>query len=205
MGDLKRVIRMTRNYSWTRILPLWVLLLVAFSCSHTYDSNTLDLGKYQWNMWPDMEAVAGPDSLYGAGTEPGTWPSNAPSCGWDVLHRGNGKLVRIPAILDLNFTPEEQSSVTWFHCRHTLPSLWAERDISLSFEGVSHRAEVYLNEELVGVYLGENSPFTIDITEKVFYVRDNHLSIRVYDPIPGFCGITGNILVVSIPLNQTPG
>ncbi len=140
--------------------------------------NTLDLVMYQWNMWPDMEAFPGPDSIYGKGADVDLLPVNAPSCGWEVLHRGNGALVRIPATLDSHFNAEEQSMVAWFHVRHTLPELWAEREISLSFQGVSHRAEVYLNEELVGCYLGENSPFTIDITDKVYYVRDNHLAIQ---------------------------
>ena len=196
---------MNGSFTLIKFFVVWLFLALTFSCSHTYDSDTLDLVKYQWNMWPDMEAVAGPDSLYAAGTDPGSLPVNPPSCGWDVLHRGNGKLVRIPATLDMQFSPEEQSSVAWFHVRHTLPDLWAGRDITLSFEGVSHRAEIYLNEELVGAFLGDNTPFTIDITDKVFYVRDNHLAIRVYDPDPGSCGITGKILVVSKPVEQLSG
>ena len=176
------------------IMTLWLLLALLVSCSHDYDSNTLDLGKYQWNMWPDMEA--------GARTDAGSLTANEPSCGWEVLDRGNGKLVRIPATLDSNFEADEQSTVTWFHVRHTLPELWAERDITLSIAGVSHQAEVYLNGELVGSYQGANSPFTIDITSKVYYVRDNHLAIRVYDPDPGTCGITGTIVVISKPLDH---
>ncbi len=131
-------------------------------------------------MWPDMEAVAGPDSLYGVGTEPGTWLSNAPSRGWDVLHRGNGKnWSGYLRSWDLNFTPEEQSSVTWFDLS-PYPALVVGREgYSLSFEGVKSLGKVDPNQELVGVYLGEKSPFTIDITEMVFYVRDNHLAIRV--------------------------
>ncbi|MFO7669576.1 MAG: hypothetical protein R6W31_07970 [Bacteroidales bacterium] len=199
MGDLKGVNRIRGSYGWTRFTPLWLLLVLPFSCSHSYDSDTLDLWRYQWNMWPDIDAEAGPDSLYSAPVTIDRLPVHAPSCGWEVLHRGNGKLVRIPATLASSFSREEQSSVTWFHCRHTLPELWAGRDISLSFEGVSHRAEIYLNEALVGAYLGENRPFTIDITDVVYYKRDNHLAIRVYDPLPDSCGITGKILVVSKP------
>ena len=126
-----------------------------------------------------------------------------PSSMW-VLHRGMGKLVRVPALQGDHFKPEEQSELTWFHCRHTLPELWAEREISLKFEGVNQEAEVYLNGELVGAFLGENTPYTIDITDKVYYVRDNHLVVLVYDPNPASCGISGNILVVSTPPDQIP-
>lgn len=177
-----------------RFFPIWLLMFVALSCSHDYSHDSLDLEKYQWNMWPEIGAEPGLDGH----------AVNAPSCGWEKLDRGMGKLVRIPAIQDSHFSPEEQSPVVWFHVRHTLPELWADRDISLHFDGVSYRAEVYLNGEMVGSYQGENTPFSIDITKTVFYVRDNHLSIRVYDPNPGSCGITGKILVVSKPLDQAP-
>ncbi len=177
--------------------PVWLVMLFTWSCSHDYNSDTLDLVKYQWNMWPDVGAEPGNDADYKAGADLASLPINAPSCGWDDLDRGMGKLVRIPAIQESHFKPEEQSSVVWFHVRHTLPELWAERDITLHFGGVSHSAEIYLNGELVGAYLGANTPFSLDITEKVYYVRDNHLAIRVYDPDPGSCGITGKILVVS--------
>ena len=194
MGFPIRKIRKSRKANWIRIIPGLLLFSVLISCSHDYDSDTLDLGKYQWNMWPEMELQTGPGEL----------AANEPSCGWDVLHRGMGKLVRIPATLEPSFKPEEQSSVSWFHCRHTLPELWAEREISLKFEGVSQEAEVYLNGELVGAFPGKDTPYTIDITDKVYYVRDNHLVVRVYDPNPASCGISGNILVVSTPPDQIP-
>jgi len=194
MGFWIRKIGMSRKASWARIIPGLLLISVLVSCSHDYDSDTLDLGKYQWNMWPEEDVQTGPDELVG----------HEPSCGWDVLHRGMGKLVRIPATLESSFKPEEQSSVAWFHCRHTLPELWAEREISLKFEGVSHEAEVYLNGELVGTFLAMDTPYTIDISDKVYYVRDNHLVVRVYDPDPASCGISGNILVVSTPPDQVP-
>lgn len=171
------------TFRYTILFFSFVLLV---SCSHDYESDTLDLGKYQWNMWPDMEA------------------SETPSCGWEVLHRGNGKLVRIPAIQDQHFNVEEQSPVVWFHVRHTLPELWEHREISLRMEGVSKRADIYLNEEHVGSFMGDQSPYILDISDKVYYVRDNHLAIRVYDPVSASGGITGKILVVSKPPDQAP-
>ena len=71
-------------------------------------------------------------------------------------------------------------------------------------EQAAMRLSDYLNGELVGSFKGSNTPFSLDITEKVYYVRDNHLAIRVYDPEPELCGITGKILVVSTPLDQAP-
>ncbi len=69
-----------------KVLPLLLtmFMLLWVSCSHKYDSDIHNLDFYQWNLWED--AKAGPEE-------------DQPSCGWDDLHRGKGKLVRIPATL----------------------------------------------------------------------------------------------------------
>ena len=59
-------------------------LLFLVGCSHKFDSDVLDLDFYQWNLWHDRD---------------GALEDEAPSCGWEVLHRGNGQLGRIPALI----------------------------------------------------------------------------------------------------------
>jgi hypothetical protein len=174
-----------------------ISLLLVISCSHSYQSNTLDLGFYQWNMWPDTLAIPGADSLYGTGADLSLLPSHPPSCGWEVLHRGNGKLVRVPAVGETHFPEVQYSPVYWFHCRFSLPDLWDRQKIVLQLEGVSHRAEVYLNENLVGFHLGGGTPFRIDLTDRVYYTRDNHMAIRICDPREGKGGITGKVVLVA--------
>ena len=165
-----------------------LMVLLAASCSHKYNSNELDLAFYQWNMWPDKQA--GEDGL--------------PSCGWEDLNRGMGALVRIPARVDDHFEAEDVSGITWFHCRFTLPEMWEHRQISLKFEGISHPSGIYLNEVLVGSYSGTDSEFQIDVTENIYYVRDNHLAIRIADPDQLSGGITGTIWVSSLVPNHDP-
>ena len=169
-------------------LPVCLILLLAVSCSHKYSSNELDLGFYQWNLWPDDQP--GADGL--------------PSCGWEVLHRGKGALVRIPARVNEHFEAADISGITWLHCRFTLPELWEERQISLKFEGISHPARIYLNELLVGSYAGEGSAYTLDVTESIYYVRDNHLVIRIADPDQLSGGLTGTIWVKSHVADSDP-
>ncbi len=72
--------------------------------------------------------------------EVSTLMPNPPSCGWEKLHRGNGKLVRIPAII------EDYAGISWYHCRFTLPELWQEKQIVLMFDAAGPEVEVYLNE-----------------------------------------------------------
>jgi hypothetical protein len=174
-----------------RIFPFILLVLLLGSCSHHYDSNTLDLSFYQWNLWPDTQA-----SLH----------NSIPSCGWDVLHRGNGKLVRIPATVNEHFQDDEgqasgirgdYAGVSWFHCRFTLPELWEDQQIVLRFEKAGPGVAVYLNENLVGDHNGMDHAFEFDISEQVYYTRDNHLAVRITDPNGEGGGITGNLTVVS--------
>ncbi len=141
-----------------------LLLALATSCSHKFDSNVLDLAFYQWNLWPDMEAAL---------------DEHAPSCGWEELHRGTGKLVRIPALAKDHFPGESGLEVYWYHCRFTLPEGWEEREVTLHFEGVGPVTEVFLNQDPVGSHLGEEGEFEIDVSDVIYYTRDNHLAIRV--------------------------
>lgn len=165
-------------------LFLILLLVMLGSCSHKFDSNTLGLDFYQWNLWQDTEAEKGND---------------LPSCGWDDLHRGKGMLVRIPASLDRYFPDREENSVFWYHCRFTLPEQWEERPVSLILEGAGPHIKLFLNQEAVGSFQNEEGAFELDVTEVIYYTRDNHLSIRVSSSLEGtpgkINGITGDILV----------
>lgn len=210
-----------------RMIPIFLVLSLLLSCSHDYDSDTLDLAFYQWNLWPDLDAEWENDSLYVPPVDISELPYNPPTCGWEVLHRGNGKLVRIPATVEEHFSGEESqiteqfeeyTGVSWFHTRFTLPDLWNRRRILLKFEGISYRAEVYLNETLVGYHVGAGIPFTIDLTGIIYYTRDNHIAIRITDPAgdsglgdqekdkwgirdiqrgQGYGGVTGNISLLA--------
>ena len=170
--------------SYLRFSSFILLLALASACSHKFDSNVLDLSFYQWNLWADMEAVA---------------KDGAPSCGWDDLHRGKGKLVRIPALIQEHYTSEEVGDVYWYHCRFTLPEGWEEREVSLSFEGVGPATEVYLNEEQVLSYEGKVE-VDVNVSEVIYYTRDNHMAIKVSasdaEGSKGL-GISGSVLAKS--------
>jgi hypothetical protein len=177
-----------------------VPLLVLFSCSHSFDSDSLDLRYYQWNLWSDEDAIWNEKH-----TEiqefKNSDPLHDPSCGWEDLHRGMGKLVRIPALMNDHLAGQEDGEgnkaifrgVAWYHCRFTLPEGWQGKPIALEFEGAGPLVEVYLNETYVGGHRGMDTPFTLDVTGVIYYTRDNHLAIRITDPEGGQGGITGTI------------
>ncbi len=166
------------------IIFIAALLFTSFSCSHSYDSDKLDLAFYQWNKWEDVN-----DS----GEKPGQ--QAAPSIGWEDFHRGVGSLVRIPSEIDPG------AGVIWYHCRFTLPEEWEGREIELYFEGAGPLVDLYLNEKYVSTHQPEGEPFTAKVTAAIYYTRDNHLSVRVTrdssNTTRETAGITGKIWVQS--------
>ncbi|MDF1575887.1 MAG: hypothetical protein P1P86_11935 [Bacteroidales bacterium] len=161
-----------------------ILLLAGSSCSHKYDAGTLGLEFYQWNLWQDT------------GADPG---NELPSCGWEELHRGMGLLVRIPATIEEHFPGTEEPGVYWYHCRFTLPEQWDGRPVSLIFKETGPTAFVFLNEIRAGFFQGEEGVFELDVSESIFYTRDNHLSLRISTSggvkSGKHSGISGTVLV----------
>ncbi len=167
-------------------LFLMLLMVMLGSCSHKFDSNILDLEFYQWNLWEDTEAELGTD---------------LPSCGWDDLLRGKGVLVRIPAPIEEHFPDIDSTDVYWYHSRFTLPEQFEGRAISFVLEEAGPHIKVFLNQEVVGSFQNEGGAFVMDVSEVIYYTRDNHLAIRVSDIQAGgsgkLNGITGTVLVKS--------
>jgi hypothetical protein len=182
---------MTDRYTAIRVLTIGFVLISTVSCSHKYNSNELDLSFYQWNMWAGDEVLGQVVS-----SEPAP-----PDCGWDEFNRGVGKLVRIPAAFDTQFPGLENKGVLWYHCRFTLPDLWEAKTIHLVFENAGPGVDLFLNEKFVESHKGNHTPFELNITDQVYYTRDNHLAIKVTDSEPGSdpgtFGIMGKIVVKS--------
>lgn len=164
-----------------------LLLLMLLSCSHKFEPNTLDLDFYQWNLWYDTSDAA---------------TMQKPSCGWEELHRGMGLLVRIPALARDHFEDKSESGVLWYHCRFTLPENWEERKVELQITGAGPRVDLFLNENKIADFQGTKQMFTLDVSELIFYTRDNHLALRI-STAPGDQwaeeGIEGGVVVKSFP------
>jgi hypothetical protein len=197
----KSIVRMHKYIS----IALFAVLLTG--CGHDYEGSTLDLSYYQWNFWPDKEASWSEEFVDISRLPSTSLEAHKPTCGWDVLHRGIGQLVRIPATIQDHFKGEEgeefgvtedYAGVSWFHVRFTLPELWAGKNIELKVEGVRESMEIFLNEIPVGAYGIPSSPYRLDISEQVYYTRDNHLAIRIIDPVGRTGGITGNVILEAI-------
>ena len=169
------------------ILPAVLLLPILSSCSHKFEPDILNLDFYQWNLWYDSSAESS---------------MKEPSCGWEDLHRGMGKLVRIPALAKDHFREKQEQGVLWYHSKFTLPENWEERKIELHITGAGPAVELFLNEEKIAEFRSMPEPFIMDVSEVIFYTRDNHLALKI-STSPGDDweeeGIAGGVVIKSIP------
>jgi beta-galactosidase len=81
--------------------------------------------------------------------------------------------------------------VSWFHRRIDIPAELRGKRIFLHVRGAHLRAEVYLNQKLVGYSIMEELPFECDCTDAANPGGDNHLAIRITNPFGRFDWVDG--------------
>ena len=90
--------------------------------------------------------------------------------------------------------------VSWFNTSVDVPANWTGKRITLQFDAVRFRAEVFVNHQLAGYDLVNSTPFSIDITPYVKLGQKNDVAIRITDPNGNFnwkdsqCYAWGNYL-----------
>ncbi len=76
--------------------------------------------------------------------------------------------------------------IGWYRRHFRLPKRYRGKRIAISFEGVMHSCEVYINGHQVGSHRGGYLGFTIDISDHILWDKDNLIAVRVsaeYDPL----------------------
>ena len=75
------------------------------------------------------------------------------------------------------FTPDD---ALWYKTVFTVPSAWKDKRLKLNFEAVDWKADVYLNDILIGTHTGGYTHFSFDVTP---YLKKgtNTLVLRVTD------------------------
>ena len=77
------------------------------------------------------------------------------------------------------FSEEEYQTVSRYERSIFASEEWYENKLLLTFEGVAHYAEVYVNGERVGKHNSGYTAFTVDITAALVYGRENLLTVLV--------------------------
>lgn len=70
----------------------------------------------------------------------------------------------------------------WYKRSFTVPAKWKGKDVMLNFGAVDWKAEVFVNDVLVGSHKGGYTPFSFNITPFLKGSGTQKLVVRVWDP-----------------------
>jgi hypothetical protein len=167
-----------------------------------------------WKLWLDTKADWQNDPLFLPPADISKLPVNPPTGGWsqlfakDVPEADVAKTVADKSLsLDVQVpgTVEEfcwnalsgnqkglgssgnYVGVSWWGRDFSVPANAKGKRVKLFFsEGIRQRAEVFVNEKLVGYELVHQTPFEIDVTDAVNFGGANKLAVRITDPNGNF-------------------
>jgi len=163
-----------------------------------------------WNLWIDEQASWENDEIYlPDSVDLAKLPVNSPSGGWKALDAGIGQagaaVVQLPSTVEQHYwkrygsrpyTPDEYRyaaddpiptngayrGVSWWWRDVQIPAAMEGQRIMLQIRSARMRAEVYLNERLVGYSIMEELPFECDLTSAARPGGKNRLAIRITNP-----------------------
>ena len=204
----------------------FLLLLLAASLPWfaRAERTVVDLSGPGWHLWLDRSATWKNDPLFLPPVDLAKLPVNPPTGGWDQLQFAH-KEVSVPGTVEEYLHPGngpegDITGVSWWWRTIRIPE--TKGRVVLQFESQRHRAEVFVNHQLVGYDVVGGTPFEVDLTGKVKPGEECQLAVRITDPggnfdwrdsstfswgdykLPlshGFGGITGPVkLVVTDPV-----
>lgn len=70
----------------------------------------------------------------------------------------------------------------WYKRTFSIPSAWKNKDIVLNFGAVDWKADVFVNDILIGSHKGGYTPFSFNITPYLTGKSNQKLVVRVWDP-----------------------
>jgi hypothetical protein len=78
----------------------------------------------------------------------------------------------------------DQEVNMWYQRKFSLPADWKGKDLLLHFEGVLHKATVFINGQKVGMHEGGYESFTFNITSYL-HKGENTITVAAYDTNDG--------------------
>jgi hypothetical protein len=171
------------------------------------DPHTSVIADDGWTLWLDRAAKWQQDTIYLPEEVPALsgLPVNPPTGGWDALYQGKGVVVTLPATVEEYFwgrfgersytvdeyryaedDPVPQNGavpgVSWWWKSIDIPASSAGQQVWLHLRGARMRAEVFLNEQLVGYSIMSELPIDCDLTAAMKPGQPNRLAIRITNP-----------------------
>jgi len=191
------------NSSRVRGLAFATLAFAALAASA--NGSVLPLDHQKWRLWCDAKAEWQHDKLFLPGEfRLADLPVNRPTVGWDKLY-GSGIEVTLPSTVEehywgkfgkRDYTEDEYyfavddkevkngnyEGVSWWWTSFKAPKDVKDKLAFIKFDGCRLRAEVFLNQQLVGYDMIAETPFECDVTGKIKPGETNTLAVRITNP-----------------------
>ena len=156
-----------------------------------------ELSDKNWSLWLDKAALWYNDDIFLPPVDLAKLPVNPPTCGWDKLRNNTSSaIVSVPGTVEEHYwgdiggavqdTNGNYVGVSWWSKKFHLDENLKGKRITLAFQSVNLRAEVFVNGKLVGYDVIGNTPFEVNATDAVVFGQDNQLDIRITDPVGNF-------------------
>lgn len=75
-----------------------------------------------------------------------------------------------------------ENNELWYKREFTVPASWKNKDVLLNFGAVDWKADVFVNDILIGSHQGGFTPFAFNITPFLNGKKNQKLVVRVWDP-----------------------
>ncbi|MCR4824523.1 MAG: beta-glycosidase [Bacteroidales bacterium] len=176
------------------ISPLGIMLSLLVAAA-PLQRERIDLSGRDWNITLDLDASWENEELHLPPVDVSGLPVRIPSGGWALLEQPQVRGVHLPATVEEYLwgwngetfgVTGNYVGVSWFETSVDIPADWAGRRVSIDFEAVRFRAEVFVNHRLVGYDLVNSTPFSFDVSDALEYGKRNVVSVRITDPNGNF-------------------
>ena len=171
------------------------LLAMTLVAMQSMARERIDLSVKGWDITLDPKAVWVTDELFAPPVDVATLPVHLPTGGWQLLDQPQKHNVHLPATVEGELwgwngqtygVTGNYVGVSWFRTQVEVPAAWTGKRVTLQFDAVRFRAEVFVNRQLVGYDLVNSTPFEVDITPHVKLGQQNEIAVRITDPNGNF-------------------
>jgi beta-galactosidase len=169
-------------------------------------SDPLAIADEGWGLWIDQAASWKDDDIHLPGRfDLAALPVNPPTGGWGALASSDAITVALPTTVEQHFWgkfgtrpygPDEYryaedddvpqygayKGVSWWTKPIDIPAGARGKRVMLNIRGARLRAEVFLNEQLVGYSIMSELPIACDLTRAMRPGQPNRLAIRITNP-----------------------
>jgi beta-galactosidase len=169
-------------------------------------NDLLSVGDEGWRLWIDQAAAWKDDALHlPSALDLRALPINPPTGGWASLGSADSLIVDLPTTVEQHlwgkfgtrpygadeyrYAEDDDvprygayKGVSWWSKSIDIPAAAKGRRVMLNLRGARLRAEVFLNEQLVGYSIMSELPFSCDLTQAMRAGEANRLAIRITNP-----------------------